>query len=138
MDTPFLKYSRMTIITLSAILIVANFVFGFFGVMAELTNSRNNRIEPGIQYADLKKDLEGVRIAGFLSDGNETPEGNDGQFMLAQYMLAPTILDLNISTHRYSILDCSTPGKAMGILKIINAKPIRVNLFGKILAEKNL
>ena len=138
MDTPFLKYSRIVIFGLSIILIIINFVFGFFGVMAQIARQKTNRVDPGIQYAAFKKDLEGVRIAGFLSDGNETPEGNDGQFMLAQYMLAPTILDLNISTHRYSILDCSTPGKAMGILKIINAKPIRVNLFGKILAEKNL
>jgi hypothetical protein len=138
MDTPFLKYFRILIIALSTLIIVGNFVFGFFGVMAQQERQGMEQPEPGLQYADFRKQLEGVRIAGFLSDGNETAEGNDGQFMLAQYMLAPTVLDLNNPGHRYNILDCSTPQAALGILKMIDSKPIYVNAFGKIIAERAL
>ncbi len=106
--------------------------------MAQQERQKTDSLEPGFQYADLKEGLQGVPIAGFLTGGNETAEGNDGQFMLAQYVLAPTVLDLNNTTHRYTILDCTTPQEALGMLKIINAKPVHVNAFGKILAEKNL
>jgi hypothetical protein len=138
MNFPFLKYFRIFIIALSALIILANFVFGFIGVMAQLERQKTESIEPGIQYADLKKGLEGVRDAGFLTGGSETAEGNDGQLMLAQYILAPTVLDLNNPAHRYNVLDCSTPQEALGMLKIIDAKPLYVNAFGKILAERNL
>ena len=137
MEIPFKKYSQMTLLVASVVVIALNLGFGFLSVMAQLTRDKNDIVEPGIQYADLKKGLAGVREAGFLTSGNETAEGNDGQFMLAQYMLAPTVLDLNNSTHRYSVLDCANPQEALGILKIINAKPIYVNAFGKILAERN-
>jgi len=136
---PLLKYFRILVIALASLLIVTNFVSGFFGVMAQIVREQQRPpLEPGIQYADLKKSLSGIRIAGFLTDGDATAEGNDGQFMLAQYMLAPTILDLNNSDHHYSIINCSTPEKAMGILKIINAKPLQINMYGKIIAERNL
>jgi hypothetical protein len=138
MKKPFLVYFQILIIALSVLFIMVNLVFGFFGVMAQITRQENEQIEPGTQYVDFKKELQGVPMAGFLTDGNETIEGNDGQFMLAQYILAPTVLDLDNPNHRYSIIDCSTPEKALGILKVINAKPVHVNAFGKILAERAL
>jgi len=138
MKTSFLKYFHIFIICLALLFVLVNLVSGFFGVMAQIRREKALLVEPGIQYSEFKEMLKGVRIAGFLTDGNEKPDNNDGQLMLAQYMLAPTILDLDNSNHRYNILSCSTPQAAVGILKIINAKPLGVNIYGKIIAEKNL
>lgn len=132
------SYFRVFLVGVSALLVAVNAVLGFMGVMAQRQLGGPEQLEPGFQYADLKGYLQGVRTAGFLSDGNQTAEGNDGQFMMAQYILAPTVLDLGNASHRYTVLDCSTPQAALGLFKIIQAKPLHVNPFGKIIAEKTL
>lgn len=129
------KYFRILIIAATLLLIIFNFFTGFVSVMAQL--SRPAASDPSIEFSGLKEKLAGVRQAGFLSESESSAEGNDGRFLLAQYALAPTILDLNNPDHRYSILSCATPQAAIGIMKMIGAKPVHVNLFGKILAERS-
>jgi hypothetical protein len=94
------------------------------------------QIEPGIEFEGLKESLRNIPVAGFISDKNQSSENNDGRFMMAQYMLAPTVLDLQNTNHQYLILDLSTPQAAEYFLKKFNAKPIAMTVFGKILCLK--
>jgi|GEM_PF-561698 len=130
------KHIRLFISIIAILLITANLGVGFMNILNQL--SLRPAVDPGIEFADLKERLQGVRQAGFLTEAESSAEGNDGRFLLAQYMLAPTMLDLNNPTHRYNVLHCATPQAAIGIMKIIGAKPVYVNIFGKIIAERSL
>ncbi len=130
------KYIRTFIIFIASVLIALNLAVGFISAKSQI--SRPAPIDPSIEFADLKERLQGIRQAGFLSEKNSTAEGNDGRFLLAQYTLAPTVLDLNNPAYRYNVLSCSTPQAAISIMMLIGAQPIYINTFGKIIAERPL
>ena len=92
--------------------------------------------EPGMEFAGFKKHLVGKTVVGFLTDKNMSPENNDGQFLKAQYALAPVVLDLGESRHRFLVLDCSNILTAFDLLQQLNAEPVEVNPFNKIFAQK--
>jgi len=129
-------YLRLFFIALFGILIAINFFTISTKTIKQVKNLDKQFLEPGFEFAGLKKPLEGIPKAGYLSEKNQTAENQDGRFMMAQYMLAPTVLDLNNPNHQYLILDCSRPEAALYLLKETKAKPIAVTPFGKILAER--
>ncbi len=133
-----IPYLSKFLIGALVILIVSNLVLNFISIMAQITTVANRSVEPGFQYFDLKEKLEDYDIVGFLSETTPTPEDNDGRFMMAQYILAPILLDLNNPAHHINIIDASTPQKAGSILSIIKGKPIYINPFGKIIVERKL
>lgn len=94
------------------------------------------QIEPGTEFEGLKESLHNIPVAGYLSDKIQSSENNDGRFMMAQYMLAPTVLDLQNMDHQYLVLDCSTPQAVQYFLTKLKAKPIAMTIFGKILCVK--
>ncbi|HOW35552.1 MAG TPA: hypothetical protein PL155_03990 [Candidatus Omnitrophota bacterium] len=100
--------------------------------------SRIFRKSPGFEFADFKDKLTGINAIGFLTDKNMSPERNDGQFLAAQYTLAPVILDLNNPNYRLNILDCTNLADAFGIMQGISAEPAFINPYGKILAQRGL
>ncbi|MDP8265977.1 MAG: hypothetical protein P9M07_03425 [Candidatus Aceula meridiana] len=129
-------YLRLFFIALFCILIAINFFTISTKTVEQVKNLDKKFLEPGFEFAGLRKDLKGIPKAGYLSEKNQTAENQDGRFMMAQYMLAPTVLDLNNPNHRYLILDCTQPKAAIYLLEKTNAKPIAVTPFGKILAER--
>jgi len=103
------------------------------------SSSRNKNsifLKPGYHFADLRNHLTGVEIAGFLTDKDTSSENNDGKFLEAQAILAPTVLDLNNPNHPLIVLDCTNMVAAFDILNQLNAEPIYVNSYGKILAKR--
>ena len=92
---------------------------------------------PGREFASLQGHLAGVERAGFLTDKNMSPENNDGFFLMAQYALAPVMLDLDDTTHTDIILDCRNYFHALDLMKKADAAPVYTNDFGKILARKS-
>ncbi|OGX28269.1 MAG: hypothetical protein A2787_02290 [Omnitrophica WOR_2 bacterium RIFCSPHIGHO2_01_FULL_48_9] len=92
--------------------------------------------EPGREFADLADDLQGVEKVGFLTDKDMSPEKNDGLFLQAQYRLAPTVLDLGNAQHPLLIFDCQNVLTAFDMMKELNAAPLHVNPYFKILAER--
>ncbi|MDD3375628.1 MAG: hypothetical protein PHY73_07920 [Candidatus Omnitrophica bacterium] len=131
-----ISYLANSIIGIIILLIIINLAFNSISIMAQITTIEKRSTEPGFQYADLKDQLKNETIVGFLSEKNQTPEGNDGGFMMAQYMLAPILLDLDNPDHKINIIDASTPDAAKSILSIIRAKPVYISPFGKIIAER--
>ncbi len=112
----------------------------FFLIKVTAKAAVKNRFEPpfvaGYKFFDFVPRLSGVERAGFLTDKTMSPEKNDGEFLGAQYMLAPVILDLNNTHHRYLILDYTNLIDASKKLKEIKAKAILMTREHKILAEK--
>ena len=93
--------------------------------------------QPGCEFLDFKPKLAPLKIVGFFTDKDMSSERNDGQFLAAQYTLAPVILDLNNPRHRLVILDYTSFIAAFEKIRAINARPVYVNGYGKILAERN-
>ena len=130
------SYLAIFFIGIIILLITINLVINGISIMAQITTLGSRSTEPGFQYFDLKEKLEGETAVGFLSETTPTADDNDGKFMMAQYMLAPILLDLSNPGHRINIIDTSTPDSAKSILSIIRARPTYVNPFGKIIAER--
>ena len=92
--------------------------------------------EPGIEFKEFIKELKGVKKIGFLTDKDMSPERNDGQFLAAQYMLSPIILDLNNPNCEFIIFDYTSMAEAYKKIKEIGAVLMYANRYGKILAKK--
>lgn len=93
-------------------------------------------LEPGMEFKELKHFLYGARTAGFLTDKDMSPEKNDGQFLGAQFMLAPTTLKLNDTSPEFIILDYETLLRAYPKIRALNAVVVATTPYGKILVKK--
>lgn len=94
-------------------------------------------VNPGREFSDFQKALQDIEHVGFLTNKDMSSERNDGQFLAAQYILAPTILNLGC-LERLIILDYTNPELAMKKITEINAVPVYTNPYGKILAQRTL
>ncbi|MBU4333770.1 MAG: hypothetical protein KKD07_04955 [Candidatus Omnitrophica bacterium] len=127
---------RSALLALSLIVLICNVFILIAGIFIQLKTENRNSFEPGLQFADLRDDLKGIREAGFVTNKDLSSENNDGHFLMAQYMLAPTVLDLNATKHKYNILDCTSKTHVLYALRSLNAAPLKTNKYGKILAVK--
>jgi len=89
----------------------------------------------GYKFSGLDDILNGVEHMGYYTDKNLEDEKNAKQFSQAQFILAPTILELNNLEHKYILFDCSHEEIAWDKIRQIRATPIRKNQFGIILAQ---
>lgn len=90
----------------------------------------------GHQFAGLDEFTKGIRYIGYVTDEDITQ--NDAAHKLfahAQFMLAPSILDLNNYRHEYILFVCSDEIKAWKKIKAMNAEPLRRNKYGMILVR---
>ncbi|MCA9408939.1 MAG: hypothetical protein KC733_09635 [Candidatus Omnitrophica bacterium] len=94
--------------------------------------------EPGAQFEEFIPYLKGIKKAGFLTNKGMGAEDNDGHYLQAQYLLAPTILDLNNSNYKLNLLDYTNQIYIFYMLKNLKAKPIKDNIWGKVLTQRNL
>ena len=60
------------------------------------------------------------------------------QFEQAQYMLSPTVLDLNNTNHPLVVFDCMAPQTNMAKIKELGLEPVSINNVGIILAYNPL
>lgn len=127
---------RSAILALSSIILICNVFLLLTGIFSHLKKDNKYRHEPGLQFADFKDALKGIRQAGFVTNKELSSENNDGQFLMAQYMLAPTVLELNASNNKYNILDCTSETHIVYALKSLGAAPLKINKYGKMLAVK--
>jgi hypothetical protein len=122
------------ILVLSLFLVPVTIFFMFSHFMAK----RNNLVtfEPGYQYGGLIPKLAGVKKIGFLTNKDVSPENGSEDFLQAQYILAPRILDLNNSNHEYNIFDYPESVYIFYMLKKLNAERITDNEYRKVLVRR--
>ncbi|MBP9854416.1 MAG: hypothetical protein KBD53_06085 [Candidatus Omnitrophica bacterium] len=90
----------------------------------------------GYQFAGLDEFTKGMAYIGYVTDEDVTK--NDAAHKLfahAQFMLAPSILDLNNYNHEYILFVCTNENYAWEKIKKLNALPLRRNKYGMILAR---
>ena len=90
----------------------------------------------GFQFDGLKEFVGDTPVMGYFTDLDIEDQKNLKLFSEAQFLLAPTILDLNNLTHRYTFFVCSNEKIAWLLIKKLNLMPLRRNRFGMILAER--
>ena len=88
----------------------------------------------GHQFAGLDEFINGAQYLGYMTDQNMTNKQASKDFSHAQYLLAPTILDLNNIDHQYLLFVYKNEKAAWEKIKEIKAMPLRRNQHGLILA----
>ncbi len=124
------------IIGFAAVLLAINMFFVGVNTLVQIQKLHKPIIAPGFPYADLKEKLRKVKHVGYLTNKDMSPEHNDGEFLRAQNMLAPTILDFNNADHPWTILNYTHESFVLYTLDKIGAVPIYANRYGKVLAVK--
>jgi len=83
------------------------------------------------QFQGLENVFKGVRTAGYYTDKDLSASSNNNlgiaQFEQAQYMLAPTVLDLNHTQYHWVIVDCTSPQAAMEAIKALGLTPMKIH-----------
>lgn len=90
----------------------------------------------GREFAGLAQFTKGMRAIGYMTD--EDVAKNDAAHKLfahAQYMLAPSILDLNNLDHEFLLFVYSDEKQALEKIQTLNLQPLKRNPFGMILAR---
>ena len=79
----------------------------------------------GFQFMGLENIFKDVRTVGYYTDKDLDSPLAIAQFEQAQYMLAPTILDLNHTEYHWIILDCTSSQVAMETIKRLGLTPLK-------------
>jgi len=129
---------RRRIITILTIFFLCiNCFYFFIHTMSRVANKNPLMLlEPGYQYESFLEPLKYVKRVGYLTDKEISREKNDGYYLMAQYYLAPTIVDLNSDLYDITILDFKKPAKTILTMRILNAKTIAYTKNDVILSEK--
>lgn len=88
----------------------------------------------GAKFLGISHVLRSETRVGYMTDKDLDDRIAAMQFSQAQLILAPTILDLNNSGHKFSIYDYSNPVSALTEIKTAGLYPLAKNRFGLILA----
>ncbi len=88
----------------------------------------------GDQFKGLETIFNHIRTVGYYTDKNIEEPLVVAQFEQAQYVLAPTVLDLNNTHHPFVIFDCSSPEVALNKIKELGFQPLKANNLGVVLA----
>ena len=138
MKKPSLHQLRVAFQMIVVITVIVNFMTLLIAYQIAPAHRRTTiTLEPGTEFKDFKNIIAGEKTVGFLTDKDMSPEQNDGQFLGAQYLFAPHILDLNNPNHHLLILDYIDYPAALKKIKEIGAVYIYTNVWGKILAKRN-
>lgn len=93
--------------------------------------------EIGQYFQPLQDTLKGVEIMGYYTDVDLKQDQEAAKdFAQAQFILAPTVLDLNNLTHEYTFFNCKDPRRALYIIKQLGLTPLKGNPRGMILARR--
>ncbi len=114
-------------------------IISFYTLTPEIIKVRknwsNDKPYPGAAFLDLKDKLKSLKIAGYLTNKDVSSEKNDGEFLMAQYALAPIVLDLG-QTHTVNIISTTSKEALVAILQQHKLKPLYINKHGKTIAIK--
>lgn len=114
------------------IFIVLAATFSFFTAYAQaIFQLQDRKTIPlhslGYQFMGLENIFKDVRTIGYYTDKDLSQPIAIAQFEQAQYMLAPTVLDLNHTQYHWVIVDCTTPQAAMEAIKHLGLTPLKIH-----------
>ena len=129
------KQALKIVLLTSLILGAAYCLFSAYAqALAQLQDRTSFKLHTlGYQFMGLENVFKDVRTVGYYTDKDLKNTIAIAQFEQAQYMLAPTVLDLNHTQYHFVIFDCSSPQVAMDTIKNLGFTPLKAR-FGIILA----
>lgn len=86
------------------------------------------------QFEGLRGAFANVRRAGYYTDKNPELPLVIAQFEQAQYILAPSVLELNNTSLPLIIFDCTSPAVALAKIQELGLTPVSASNTGLILA----
>ena len=90
----------------------------------------------GKKFYGLDNAFKNIKYVGYYTDKDLKDPENNKQVSEAQYVIAPTIVDINNTDHEFILFDCTSENIALEKIEEINATIIQKHL-GIILARKN-
>jgi len=116
------------ILFISLILVAAfNLLSAYSQAIGELADHKSVPLHSlGFQFMGLENVFKGVRTVGYFTDKDLNNSLAIAQFEQAQYMLTPTVLDLNHTQYHWVIFDCTTPQVAMETIKNLGFTPLKI------------
>ena len=115
-------------------------LLGFLNLSKELMQSqRIRRVIPfvflGYKFAGLDQFLKDEKYIGYYTDGDTKDAGIIEEYSQAQFVLAPLILDLNNTSRRFTIFNCSNETVALKKIQELGLRPFKRNNLGIIVAR---
>jgi len=138
--TPVLLFIRTNIPrTAFLTLVCIAITIGLIGLTWELSKlSAARRDKPfsfyGEQFSGLADVLKGETYVGYYTDKDIQQPVYGAQFEQAQLSLAPLVLDLNQTNHRFIIFDCNDEKECWRKIAEVRARPLKRSNTGIILA----
>lgn len=133
----FMKPKIIFVLALLFVVMV-NLAESFTDILDVYSQRRNNPFFfSGYRFTGLEKTFKNVKYAGYYTDKDLDESPAAANFAQAQYILAPTILDLNAANHEFILFDCSRQEIARQKIEELKYIPLKRNKFGVILARKN-
>ena len=80
----------------------------------------------GFQFMGLENVFKDVHTVGYYTDKDLNNPLAIAQYEQAQYMLVPTVLDLNHTQYHWVIFDCTSPQTAMQAIKLLGLTPLKI------------
>jgi len=80
----------------------------------------------GYQFMGLESVFKDTRTIGYYTDKDLNNPLAIAQFEQAQYVLVPTVLDLNHTQYHWVIFDCTSPQTALEAIKNLNFTPMKM------------
>lgn len=123
-------------VALLVILVTVNSTYLFIHTMSKIDQLDVPYYEPGYQFAHFRDFLKNESQIGYITDRDITPEKNTAEFLQAQYMLAPIVLDLKNAGHSFFIIDSVDIPFIVYTMKRTNARRVVHNEYGQALFKK--
>ena len=91
----------------------------------------------GEVFHQLKPFTKDIESMGYYTDRDITVDQNAAKdFAHAQYLLAPTVLELNSLDHEYTFFNCKNPKLAISIIKAKGFELLKGNARGMLLTKR--
>ena len=90
----------------------------------------------GQKFRGLEEVLKNEKFIGYYTDRPETDDEHEKLIAQVQYVLAPTIVDINNFKHDYILFVCSNDYLALQKMREIGAEPMLFKEPGMILGKK--
>ena len=92
----------------------------------------------GFEFGGLDELMKDEEYIGYVSDKNVNDKNGSKEYAQLQYLLAPTIVELDATHYKYTILYCNNEKICFDIAKKVGAKPLRRNQYGVIVTQTGI
>ena len=132
-----LKFSQKTVLLLLSLALILNIPDLSKEVeRIRLFKTFNPHQNIGYELLGIKSQLKDVATIGYYTDGDIKNENENKNYSVAQYVLAPTVVEPDNLDYEYVLFVCADENNALRKIREIGAEPLLRGHSGMILARK--